>query len=381
MKLAPQGYRVAVVGASSLLGKEVLTVLEERGFPVSRLIKLESDEEEPDAPIVDLNKDFESAMRNEEVHGQDVDFTFLVAQPQGGATLPAFLRTVLSSAVAGAPAAAAAATAGAGNTGGPSVPAEATRGVVIDLTDARACAQGAGSAGVLSVPFLDRRTHRGHASHRAVPGTRLIVSPHPAAILISSLVLRLASRFPLERAVANVFGPVSEIGPKGIEELQKQTVNLLSFQKIPRSVFGAQLAFNLLPRLGSTQGSALAELETRIRQQLREFLSGGAPLPSVRIFQAPVFYSLALSLYVETAAPSAPEALAQALEGKPVRLRRFSEGAPLQVEAVGSGDILVDAIAADPNHPCGAWLWAVADNLRLAAVNAVEIAESLRPSK
>jgi len=76
MKLAPQGFRVAVVGASSLLGKEVLTVLEERGFPVSRLIKFESDEEEPDAPIVDLNKDFESAMRNEEVREQDVDFTF-----------------------------------------------------------------------------------------------------------------------------------------------------------------------------------------------------------------------------------------------------------------------------------------------------------------
>ncbi len=52
MKLAPQGCRVAVVGASSLLGKEVLTVLEERGFPVSRLIKFETDKEEPDAPPV-----------------------------------------------------------------------------------------------------------------------------------------------------------------------------------------------------------------------------------------------------------------------------------------------------------------------------------------
>src|SRR3989449_1296533 len=136
MKLAPQGYRVAVVGASSLLGKEVLTVLEERGFPVSRLMKFESDEEAPDAPIVDLNEDFESAMRNEEVREQDVDFTFLVARPQGGATLPAFLRTVVSSAVAGAPAAAAAATAGAGDPGGPSVPGGGQRAVVIDPTGA-----------------------------------------------------------------------------------------------------------------------------------------------------------------------------------------------------------------------------------------------------
>src|SRR2546428_5963618 len=153
MKLAPQGYRVAVVGASSLLGKEVLTVLEERGFPVSRLIKFESDEEEPDAPIVDLNKDFESAMRNEEVREQDVDFTFLVTQPQGGATLPAFLRTVLSSAVAGAPAAAAAATPAAAHPRGPSLPAEAHRGGVVHRTHSRTCCASSGFVGAPLTPL------------------------------------------------------------------------------------------------------------------------------------------------------------------------------------------------------------------------------------
>src|SRR3989442_5117196 len=153
MKLAPQGYRVAVVGASSLLGKEVLTVLEERGFPVSRLIKFESDEEEPDAPIVDLNKDFESAMRNEEVREQDVDFTFLVTQPQGGATLPAFLRTLLSSPVAGPPAAAAPAPPGAANTSRPSVPPAATPAGRTGRHGCRALAPCAASASVPRVPL------------------------------------------------------------------------------------------------------------------------------------------------------------------------------------------------------------------------------------
>ena len=55
MKRDAQGYRVAVVGASSLLGKELLTVLEERGFPVARLITLGPGEEEPELPIVDLD--------------------------------------------------------------------------------------------------------------------------------------------------------------------------------------------------------------------------------------------------------------------------------------------------------------------------------------
>src|SRR5207244_12867686 len=55
MKRDTQGYRVAVVGASSLLGKELLTVLEERGFPVARLITLGPGEEDPELPIVDLD--------------------------------------------------------------------------------------------------------------------------------------------------------------------------------------------------------------------------------------------------------------------------------------------------------------------------------------
>jgi len=54
MKPGQEGYRVAVVGASSLLGKELLGVLEERQFPVSRLVTFDSEEDEPELPIIDL---------------------------------------------------------------------------------------------------------------------------------------------------------------------------------------------------------------------------------------------------------------------------------------------------------------------------------------
>jgi aspartate-semialdehyde dehydrogenase len=82
-------------------------------------------------------------------------------------------------------------------------------------------------------------------------------------------------------------------------------------------------------------------------------------------------------LYLETAEPVRPEALAQVLEGERIRLRRPSQHAPSQVEAAGSSDILVDAITPDPARREGIWIWAVADNVCLAALNAVEIAESL----
>ncbi len=387
MKPAAQGYRLAVVGASSLLGKELLAVLEERQFPVSRLVTFEADEEEPDLPIVDLREHSKAAVTDEDVTEAELDFAFLAARPR---QLPSFLRpppdgTALCSQGITHP----------DKIGGrPGIPRVAptstgefdlreTRCVVIDMGEGLAEVPG----WTLSVPFLDREAY-GNGAHRGGPNARLFVSAHPATIVISSLLMRLATSFPLKSAVAQVFGPASEIGPRAIEELQKQTVNLLSFQKIPQTIFGGQLAFNLLPRLGrARRGGArvyrdeLTDLEHRIRHQLREYLGNRIPLPALRLFQVPVFYSMGFSLYVETDQPAAPDALGKALEGERIRLRRFSEPAPSQIEAAGTSEILVDAITSDAEHPAGIWIWATADNLRLAAVNAVEIAERLRALK
>jgi len=207
---------------------------------------------------------------------------------------------------------------------------------------------------------------------------RVYISACPITIVVSSLMLRLAARFPLKGAVAHIFTPVSELGSHGIEELQKQTVNLLSFQKIPRKIFGAQLAFNLLARPGGTSGSELRALENRLRRQLKEYLQERVPMPALRLFQVPVFYSLAVSLFVETGQRVSAEKAGEALQGERVELRHRSQGSPTQVDAAGSDNILVDSVTVDPDHPTGLWIWAVADNLRLAALNAVEIAESLR---
>jgi aspartate-semialdehyde dehydrogenase len=358
MRLAPAGYRVAIVGASSLLGQELLTVLEERSFPVSRLIKYEAGDEEPDLPIVDLRESLQGIVADQDVSEEDLDFAFLAVRPQQDSSLPAFLRRRPS-----------VARGELDESTGTESPAPRTdQCTVIDLDET--LAEDAGR--VLSVPFLEP----GKAASR--PGqSRLFVSPHPAAILISTLLLRLANRFKLERAVAQVFEPVSEIGPRAIEELQKQTINLLTFQKIPRQVFGNQLAFNLLPRIRGAEAGTLNGLERHVRQQLREYLTNRVPVPALRLFHVPVFYSLALSIYVETAKPEPRDAVAGAIEGKYIHVRRVSQPAPSQVEATGSRDILVDTIISDPERPTGIWLWAVADNLRLAAVNAVEIAERL----
>jgi aspartate-semialdehyde dehydrogenase len=354
MKPTARGYRVAVIGASSLLGKELLNVLEERKFPVSRLLTFEDDEDELALPIVDLTEQSQAIVTEEDVQEAELDFAFLATVP---AVRPAFLRRALEA-----------------RDGHP--PASPSPCVIIDLDDNLV---GAGSR-IRRMPSLDR-TERGSGGnarpHAAPPG--VIVAPHPVTTVISSLLLPLSEIVALKGAVAQVFMPASGIGPRAIEELQKQTINLLSFQKAPQAVFGAQIAFNMLPRIGRTARGSLQHLEDRIRNQLQQYLGDRVPLPALRLLQAPVFYSLALSVYVETSRPVTVDTLRQTLAGERIRMRRYSEPAPSQVEVTGSSGILLDAVTVDGGHPTGVWIWAAVDNLRLAAESAVEIAQSLIP--
>lgn len=356
MTSSRQGYRVGVLGASSLLGQELLRVLQDRHFPTSRLLTFE-EEEDLELPILDLAGQAEFARADEELSPGDLDFLFLAGRSSSASLGGEFLRRALE-----------ATRQPAGGAGGP----RELSPWIIDL--AEGIEEKETPAATLRIPFLERAGRTLHPS----PESRRLGSPHPAAIVLSALLSRLTARFHLHSAVAQVFFPVSEIGPRGIEELQKQAVNLLSFQRIPQTVFGAQLAFNLLGRLPGKQAVSLECFEDRIRRQLRQYLTEPVPLPALQLFQAAVFYSLAVSLYVETDQAMLPEALEAALQGEHVQLRRRSEPPPSPVEAAGSGDILVDNVTADQEHPTGCWIWSVVDNIRLAAENAVEIAGTLQ---
>jgi aspartate-semialdehyde dehydrogenase len=353
MKLGKEGYRVAVVGASSLLGKELVAALEESKFPVSRLVTLEAEADEPELPIIDLDTGPVFPVEPAEVSAADLDLAFLTSRSR---QLPEFLASRQQQ-------------------------EDAAQCLVIDLVGEGEPKAGLADApagtrpSLVHIPFLDRRFPIAGVE---APPLAIHVSAHPAVIVISSLLLRLAARFPLTSAVAQVYVSASESGARGIEELQRQTISLLSFQKFPHKVFGAQLAFNLLSRLGRSATGEMPALEARLRRQLHDYLGERVPRPALRLFQAPIFYSVGVSLYVETTAPVGPEAGAAALAGERIKVRRSSHEPPTPVEVTGSSDILVDSISSDAEHPNGLWIWAVADNLHLAATNAVEIAASLR---
>jgi aspartate-semialdehyde dehydrogenase len=198
---------------------------------------------------------------------------------------------------------------------------------------------------------------------------------HPAAIALALFLTQLEKAAPIRRSVADIFEPVSERGQAGLDELQKQTVALLSLKPLPKEVFDAQISFNLLPQYGSDSPHSLEEIEPRIDRHLASLLAkAGAPMPSLRLIQAPVFHGYSISAWVEFADNPALDALSKALASRNIDVRTKDLEPPTNVGAAGQSGITVGAITADRNHPRAAWFWIVADNLRIAAENSVEVA-------
>ena len=213
---------------------------------------------------------------------------------------------------------------------------------------------------------------------RVAPDATQIIA-HPAAIALALLLSRIHAVFPIARSVAHVFEPASERGMPGIEEMQQQSVNLLTFKPLPKQVFDAQVSYNMLARFGEEAPVALEDVEARIERHLASLLgnSGGAPVPSLRLIQAPVFHGYSFSMWLEFEANPGVTALEQILNEPPVDLRGAGFEPPNNVGAAGQDGIGVGAVTPDRNNSRAVWLWMVADNLRLAAENALAVVKEV----
>ena len=207
--------------------------------------------------------------------------------------------------------------------------------------------------------------------------SKIQIIAHPAAIALAMLFARLARIAPIQRSIVHVFEPASERGQRGLDELQKQTVAVLSFQKLQKDVFDAQLGFNMLARYGDEALEALELIEQRLERHLASLLAAasGIPMPSLRLIQAPVFHGHSFSLWVEFQENPGAEAISRALEGSGIDVR--PDEPPDNAGIAGISGLSVGAIAADHNSPRACWLWMVADNLKLAAENAIAVAREI----
>ncbi len=332
-------YRVAIVGAASLKGKEVAEILKDRNFPAVD-VRLLDDDDESLGRLEALGDEmsFIQSIRAEQF--ERVDFTFFASDPQ--------------------------------STRGNWKRARDLGNTIVDLSFTLEDEAGAS----VRSPWIERESGQ-PVRPELQPGP--VVTAHPAATVFALLALRSSTAGKVQRFVATVFEPASEHGQKGMDELHEQTVNLLSFQELPKNIFDAQVAFNMLARYGPRSEPALDAVSQRILKHYKQ-VAPAAVEPSLLLVQAPIFHGHAFSVYLEMEKPVALGDFAQALAGDHIVVARGPEDVPTNVSAAGQGDILV-ALARDANHENAVWLWAAADNLRIAALTAVECAETLTASR
>ncbi len=330
-------YRVAIVGAASLMGKEIAEVLRDRNFPAVDVRLLDDDESLGQLEAVGDEMNFIQSVRAEQF--ERVDFTFFASDAYS--TRKSW---------------------------------QAARDLGSTIVDLSAALEDEAGASVRS-PWIERQTGQPVAP-QLQPGP--VVVAHPAATVLALLMLRAQKAAKVDRMVATVLEPASEYGQKGMDELHEQTVNLLSFQQLPKNVFDAQIAFNMVARYGPRSSHSLDVLGQRISRHYQRLLPGG-PEPSLFTVQAPVFHGHAFSIYLETDKAVALKDLSHALEGDHLVVTD-PEDTPNNVSAAGQGDLLV-SVTADANRKNGFWLWVVIDNLRVAALAAIECAESLTASR
>jgi aspartate-semialdehyde dehydrogenase len=330
-------YRAAIVGAGSLRGKEVAEMLNERNFPAADIRLLDDDEAMGQLEAMGDEISFIQRVRAEQF--ENVDFTFFASDQDSTR------RSWKDARDAGS--------------------------AIVDLS---AVLEDEAGARVRSL-WIERE--RGQvAPPELQPGP--CVTAHPVSVTLALLLLRAKRAGTIKGAVATAFEPASEHGQKGMDELHQQTVNLLSFQPLPKDIFDAQVAFNMLARYGQKSHTALDSVEARILRHYRKIAGDALLEPSLLLLQAPIFHGHALALFVEFDSAVESARLSQALSGDHVAIA--AEDAPSNVSAAGQADIQL-MVKPDAVNPNGVWLWAATDNLRISAVTAVECAESMAATR
>lgn len=340
---APAGrgnlYRAAIVGAASLKGKEVAEMLNERNFPAVDVRLLDDDESLGQLEAMGDEISFIQSVRAEQF--EHVDFTFFASDAES--TRKNWKR------------------------------ARDAGSAIIDLSAALEDEPGA----VVRSLWVERE--RGQIQPPELqPGP--CVAAHPAAVVLALLLLRAGKGGTVRRAMATVFEPASEHGQKGMDELHQQTVNLLSFQPLPKDVYDAQIAFNMVARYGQKSQPSLDSVEARVLRHYQKIAGDESLRPSLQLLQAPVFHGHALTLFLEMDQPADPGELSQAIAGDHVTIPAADEDPPSNVSSAGQADILL-SVKSDASQPNGIWLWATADNLRVAALTAVDCAESMTATR
>jgi aspartate-semialdehyde dehydrogenase len=331
-------YKIAIAGASTLVGRELKDALSESPLAAANFVLLDEEEAQGQLDQVGDEITFVQAIAPDAF--DHIDFTFFCGSED---LTRKHWREALR----------------AGST-------------VLDLSGA--LDQEAGV--VVRAPLL------GSEAATADLYTPAVVPAHPAALALGLVLERLQQAAPVRIAFATLLQPASEFGRAALDELHQQTVNLLSFQGLPRSLYDAQAAYNLLAGLGEGAKASLGAVDARVRRHYAALSAGRWPALALQVVHAPVFHGHAFSIAIELERPVELAALEEAMSGGRVDLVLEDTDSPSNLAATGQDDVLVrlrpEQGARNSSQVSRLWLWVASDNLRLQAQNAVACAMDLR---
>ena len=331
------GYKVAVVGATGSVGREILKTLDEREFPVDDVVALASSR----SIGTEVSFGEDQVLK---VHDLDrFDFAgFDVALFSPGAKVSAQY-----------------------------APNAARSGcIVIDNTSHFRMDPDV----PLVVPEVNVDALAGYGRKN------IIANPNCSTIQMVVALKPLHDAFSIRRVVVATYQSVSGAGKAGMDELFNQTRAVFVNDPVEHQVFTKQMAFNVVPHIDVFMDDGSTKEEWKMAAETKKILDPAIKVTATCV-RVPVFIGHAEAVNIECDQPVSVEmarAVLSAAPGIVVIDHRTDEGYVTPAEAVGEDAVYVSRIRDDPTVENGLNLWIVSDNLRKgAALNAVQIAEAL----
>ena len=330
-----KGYRVAIVGATGLVGREFIKILEQRDFPMDSIQLLASDR---------------SAGKKLFVNHQEIEVKETVPESFKEVDIALF-------------------SAGAEVSRHFSPIAAESGAVVVDNSSAFRM--------VPTVPLVvpevnpeDIKWHQG-----------IIANPNCSTIQMVVALYPLHKVNPIKRIVVSTYQAVSGSGSVAVDELTTQARQVLDGQATVPHVYPHQIAFNVLPEIDVFLDNAYTKEEWKMVEETRKIMHADNMAISATCARVPVFTGHSEAVNVEFSQPMSPDEARRILAQAPgVKILDDPTVSfyPQSWSTACTDEVFVGRIRRDSSHPSGLVMWVVADNLRKgAALNTIQIAEEM----
>jgi len=328
-------YKVAIVGATGLVGQEFIKVLEQRNFPMASIELLASDR---------------SAGRKLSVGRREIEVKETTTESFAGIDIALF-------------------SAGAEISRHFAPVAAKAGAVVVDNSSAFRM--------VPTVPLVVPEVNPGDIKlHNGI-----IANPNCSTIQMVVALYPLHKVNPIRRIVVDTYQAVSGTGSAAVEELKVQTKQVLGGQSTIPHVYPHQIAFNVLPEIDVFLDNGYTKEEWKMVEETKKIMHAAEIAISATCVRVPVLTGHSEAVTVEFTHPMPPDDAERILAQAP-GVKILNDPAislyPQPWPVAGSDEVFVGRLRLDASHPNGLVMWVVADNLRKgAALNAVQIAEEL----